>query len=122
MGPTVYQLVPGSLIAKLWFNAIFPPPLESEKAEIEGSEYDLVLKDQVNNAVFSNLMVVATSLAIGLMFGFAVVELFSFIWSKLVCKDIDSFSESMRFRFNNKKDRLNMNYVNAEDDPESDDE
>lgn len=120
--PTVYQLVPGSLIAKLWFNAIFPPPLESEIAEIGGSEFDLVLKDQVNNAVFSNLMVVATSLAIGLMFGFAVVALFSFIWSKLVCKDMSNFSESMRFRIDNKKDRLNMNYVNAEDDPESDDE
>ena len=27
--PTVYQLVPGSLIARLWFNAIFPPkPIE----------------------------------------------------------------------------------------------
>lgn len=120
--PTVYQLVPGSLIAKLWFNAIFPPPLESKIEEIEGSEFDLVLKDQVNNAVFSNLMVVATSLAIGLMFGFAVVELFSFIWSKLVCKDMSNFSESMRFRIDNKKDRLNMNYVNAEDDPESDNE
>ena len=25
--PAVYQLVPGSMIAKLWFNSIFPPPL-----------------------------------------------------------------------------------------------
>lgn len=28
--PAVYQLVPGSMIAKLWFNTLFPPDVNSE--------------------------------------------------------------------------------------------
>ena len=27
--PALYQLVPGSMVAKLWFNSIFPPPLHT---------------------------------------------------------------------------------------------
>ena len=59
--PAVYQLVPGSMIAKLWFNSLFPP-------SISQSDYE------VQNNVFSNLMVISTSLAIGLVLGIAVAR------------------------------------------------
>lgn len=54
--PAVYQLVPGSIIAKLWFESIFPP------------------LDDTGDNVFSALMVISTSLAVGLLVGFAVVR------------------------------------------------
>eukprot|EP00937_MAST-01D_sp_MAST-1D-sp2_P002305 g2305.t1 len=54
--PAVYQLVPGSMIAKMWFQILLPP------AEGEAS-------------VFSNLMVISASLAVGLIVGFAAVRL-----------------------------------------------
>ena len=44
--PAVYQLVPGSMIAKLWFSIIYPPELMVE----EGSYV-------LQNNVFSDLMV-----------------------------------------------------------------
>ena len=61
--PAVYQLVPGSMIAKLWFSIIYPPEL----AVVEGSYV-------LQNNVFSDLMVTATSLALGLILGFVVVR------------------------------------------------
>ena len=61
--PAVYQLVPGSMIAKLWFSIIYPPELMVE----EGSYV-------LQNNVFSDLMVTATSLALGLILGFVVVR------------------------------------------------
>mmetsp|Transcript_46873 Transcript_46873/g.141996 ORF Transcript_46873/g.141996 Transcript_46873/m.141996 type:complete len:350 (-) Transcript_46873:113-1162(-) len=69
--PAVYQLVPGSMLAKLWFNIIFPPQPEDTGA----------------NNIFAELMVVATSLALGLIIGFAFVQCFEQImlslpWSK----------------------------------------
>jgi len=74
--PAVYQLVPGSMIAKLWFNSLFPP--SSDQADYE-----------VQNNVFSNLMVISTSLAIGLILGIAicrtVVNLSSCIATKCCC-------------------------------------
>ena len=60
--PAVYQLVPGAMIAKLWFNSLFPPVND-------GSE-NFAAQDNV----FSNLMVISTSLAIGLLLGFAFVR------------------------------------------------
>eukprot|EP00957_Ditylum_brightwellii_P119443 9112792-Ditylum_brightwellii.AAC.1 len=38
--PTVYQLVPGSLIARLWFNVIFPSLLDSENMTIANKMID----------------------------------------------------------------------------------
>merc|ERR1712183_201046 len=58
--PAVYQLVPGSIIAKLWFHSIFPPP------------------DDSTESTFSMLMVISVSLALGLIVGLAVVQ--SFYW------------------------------------------
>ncbi len=80
--PTVYQLVPGSLIARLWFNAVFPPPLIEESrsvvdeggVEVDNLTYKTVSPDQLQEAVFQSLMVVSASLAIGLLVGFGVVN------------------------------------------------
>ena len=73
--PAVYQLVPGSIIAKLWFNAIFPPInveivastiLNSEEMCFPGTgqcntqPYDgisnLKVPQDSSESVFSNLM------------------------------------------------------------------
>ena len=121
--PTVYQLVPGSLIAKLWFNAIFPPPLDVEILPIEGTDYTYksVTPDQLQGAVFQNLMVVAVSLAIGLLLGFGFVEATSFILKKAFCSMSKSKATgSIRDALTRKKSRRNFNYTVAEDDPESD--
>jgi len=57
--PTVYQLVPGSLIARLWFNYILPDPNEED-------------------SVIAGLMTTASSLAVGLISGFGFVQLIYF--------------------------------------------
>ena len=62
--PAVYQLVPGSMIAKLWFSIIYPPEL----AVVEGSYV-------LQNNVFSDLMVTATSLALGLILGLSLIHI-----------------------------------------------
>ena len=59
--PALYQLVPGSMIAKLWFTTIFPP----------SATYDA---NADYSDVFSNLMVISTSLAIGTILGFVFVR------------------------------------------------
>ena len=79
--PAVYQLVPGSMIAKLWFNSIFPPPLETQQViNITNTTNGTIVLDSVHENyeaqanVFSNLMVISTSLALGLLVGFAIVD------------------------------------------------
>ena len=57
--PAVYQLVPGSMIARFWFEAIIPP-------QTEGS----------NDNMFAGLMVTSLSLALGLVLGDAIVVAF----------------------------------------------
>jgi len=122
--PTVYQLVPGSLIAKLWFNAIFPPSLESEEVEIgdTGSTYTLVKPDQIQDTVFESLMVVSTSLALGLLVGFGVVSASAFIFHKLFCWPEPKYkrTESMRSRYKRKTTRRNFDITRKEDDPAED--
>uniref|UniRef100_A0A7S2YE62 Threonine/serine exporter-like N-terminal domain-containing protein n=1 Tax=Entomoneis paludosa TaxID=265537 RepID=A0A7S2YE62_9STRA len=87
--PTVYQLVPGSLIARLWFNAIFPPPLieEDQTLNIDGRNfsYRTFRPDVVQESVFQVLMVVATSLALGLLLGLGVVQILMFAWRTIFC-------------------------------------
>ena len=79
--PAVYQLVPGSMIAKLWFNSIFPPPLDLSKLD----ENDPKIYN--DNDVFSNLMVISTSLALGLVLGFVAVRIGArfFFWLCCCC-------------------------------------
>ena len=90
--PAVYQLVPGSMIAKMWFSAIFPPPLlESEQnIEIEGKNYTYTQYelDSAQDNIFSNLMVISTSLALGLILGFALVQAFETLFCGCgICED-----------------------------------
>jgi len=69
--PAVYQLVPGSMIAKMWFNIIIPPPVGEE-----GSQDNM----------FGGLMVTAISLALGLIVGDAIVLTSVFVFRKLGLK------------------------------------
>mmetsp|Transcript_1992 Transcript_1992/g.4201 ORF Transcript_1992/g.4201 Transcript_1992/m.4201 type:complete len:681 (-) Transcript_1992:154-2196(-) len=106
--PAVYQLVPGSVIAKFWFAAIFPPVQD-------GTENSEQKPDGTQDSVFSNLMgkkqfifqniifflqsmlitshttiarnnlpmsnkVISASLSLGLIFGFALVQ--DFIYAR----------------------------------------
>lgn len=62
--PAVYQLVPGSMIARMWFNTIIPPA--------DGSDEN----------TFAGLMVTSISLALGLIIGEAIVEIIVGIFNK----------------------------------------
>ena len=63
--PAVYQLVPGSIIAKLWFGAIFfENPYSNEGDDNQASQA----------SVFANLMVISTSIALGLIIGFCLFQ------------------------------------------------
>ena len=75
--PAVYQLVPGSMIAKLWYNAVFPPPLETEEKYIGDTNipYEDTHANPTADDVFYGLWVISTSLALGLLLGFAIVQL-----------------------------------------------
>merc|ERR1712176_887939 len=75
--PAVYQLVPGSQIANLWFSTIFPFDIKLiRQATI--AKYPQFVQLLLNydssesGEVFSLLMVISTSLALGLLIGFAV--------------------------------------------------
>ena len=82
--PAAYMLVPGSMIAKMWFNIIFPP-IEFSIVEVNSTITDYP-KQQFDN-VFSNLMVISTSLALGLILGFAVVQIgYQMICAFCCCK------------------------------------
>lgn len=125
--PTVYQLVPGSVIARMWFNAIFPPELETNERyiDIDGTDYvyETVSPNQLQEAVFQNLMVIATSLAVGLLIGFAVVKGAKKVIRLICCckaRGVKDASESFKDRRNCRSD---IDYFNAgeefEDDPEA---
>jgi len=62
--PAVYQLVPGSMIANLWFGSIFQDP-ENSSSE---------------NDVFSTLMVTAVSLALGLALGSGIFQILESVY------------------------------------------
>ncbi len=69
--PAVYQLVPGSIIAKLWFGAIFfENPYLNEGDENQDSQ----------SSVFANLMVISTSIALGLIIGFCLFQSVVFVF------------------------------------------
>lgn len=64
------EQVPGSIIARLWFNSIFPP--------LNIGEID---------SVFSNLMVISASLSLGLIIGFVTVQCVGSLFWNLLCGD-----------------------------------
>lgn len=78
--PAVYQLVPGSKIATMWFNSIFPPKLTDPLTGEINPKYD----QQVN--VFADMMVISGSLALGLLLGFGIVLLLKNIITVIVGK------------------------------------
>ena len=86
--PAAYMLVPGSMIAKMWFNTIFPPINEIGIVEVNSTITEVKYVQQFDN-VFSNLMVISGSLALGLILGFAVVQLsYKLISSICACSKV----------------------------------
>lgn len=121
--PTVYQLVPGSIIARLWFNAIFPPPLIVEDATIEGTDlkYTTFKPDQIQESVFQNLMVIATSLALGLLLGLGLVQVLRVFWLQISCCDSRSDkTKSERLELHRKDDLMGVMNEAYDDDPDED--
>jgi len=121
--PTVYQLVPGSIIARLWFNAIFPPPLIVEDATIEGTDlvYTTFKPDQIQESVFQNLMVIATSLALGLLLGLGLVQVLRVLWLQISCCDSRSEkTKSERLELHRKDDLMGVMNEAYDDDPDED--
>lgn len=103
--PAVYQLVPGSVIAKLWFASIFPPSPDDPN----GTSTD---------SVFSNLMVVSVSLALGLIFGFAIVQ--TVVWVVGKCNPRESESkEKTRLMRQEMMEGMYTSPETPEDDPAS---
>lgn len=131
--PAVYQLVPGSMIAKLWFNSIFPPPLLEEEHIIplpDGSNITIPYfqVDSAQDNIFSNLMVIATSLALGLMMGFALVAFFEAVFCGC-CSDTvtdiyggGNSNEKVERALNLKKNIRTGMYTADDDDPTDGDE
>ena len=123
--PAVYQLVPGSLIARLWFNAVFPPPSVETKRSVGDVIYIDTTPNPATDDVFYGLMVTSTSLALGLLLGFAFVSAFGRVFSTLTSmfskKGItdeeqeteDARVERLRFR-----QQGALNVVTESDDPD----
>lgn len=95
--PTVYQLVPGSLIARLWYNSIFPPPYLAETLSVTdlngtdvGFTYVSWTPDQAQEGVFSALMVIATSLALGLVLGIGVQSVVASVFRRTLLACIET--------------------------------
>jgi len=119
--PTVYQLVPGSLIAKLWFNSVFPVPLLQTELEIENSGGLKYLSSSLNetSAVFADLLVTATTLALGLLVGLAIVTTFTFFIGVITCGNAN-ITDSVRETYARRKTRFGIMGSNPEDDPDDD--
>lgn len=161
--PALYQLVPGSMIAKLWFNYIFPPRLVRNEAPIDGSEAlldalsqllnatgtqlenstqgntvdveqqlsDFMLPtnlqvttysiDEAANNVFAGLMVISTSLALGLIFGFAVVQMIQDSLAVMFCGRFDDKlkTDEQRKRAESRRAGMYSAPQNKDDDPDT---
>ena len=96
--PALYQLVPGSLISKLWFDSIFPPQLATAEQD-----------------VFSSLMVTSISLALGLIIGLAAVQTFSSIFWYV--SGLDNKSRDERKRSNEMMTGMVSAPITLNDDP-----
>ena len=83
--PAVYQLVPGSMIARMWFNTIIPPSGPNA----------------TDDNTFAGLMVTSISLALGLIVGEAIVEIVSGILS--LCRKKKEAKSGLKRRKEEKK-------------------
>ena len=122
--PAVYQLVPGSIIARLWFNSLFPPPLIEESVAIPGQNFTLTTYqlDANQENVFSALMVVSASLALGLILGFALVSFFEFIFCRCADDTITDIYGGGGGKRSRARDRRAGMYTAEDDDPTDDDD
>lgn len=130
--PTVYQLVPGSLIALLWYNAVFPPPLIETRRIIPALNVTYIdfSSNPRGDDVFYGLFVISTSLALGLLLGFAIVSEVSprlrFIFSRFAwCQPPSDRTEEEKKREEERVERLRFRQqgitnVVATDDPSDD--
>ena len=118
MMPALYQLVPGSMIAKLWFNYIFPPRLIETQQSIEGTDFTFTTYeiDEAANNVFAGLMIISTSLALGLVVGFALVQVFEAV---LVCFPSSHESEEKMARAKSRRAGMYSAPVSKDDNPAS---
>lgn len=120
--PALYQMVPGSMIAKLWFNYIFPPPLIETTQEIPGVNFELTTYqiDEAANNVFAGLMTISTSLALGLIFGFATVQFLEFCWGLVACQgNTDKSTLESRRRAQGRRTGMYQMGSDKMDDPDS---
>mmetsp|Transcript_26627 Transcript_26627/g.63859 ORF Transcript_26627/g.63859 Transcript_26627/m.63859 type:complete len:653 (+) Transcript_26627:35-1993(+) len=123
--PAVYQLVPGSIIARLWFHSIFPPEeagtLATNITENDNGKADnLEVPMTSQESVFSNLMVISTSLALGLIFGFSIVQLFSSTFGRLAMSCSSVENEKIienRKRMNHRMEGMYTAQTSPDDDP-----
>lgn len=106
--PAVYQLVPGSVIAKFWFVSIFP--------EEPGSD-----STNTKESVFANLMVISTSLALGLIFGFAIVQTNTYFYGRVTesCFKVSDEAIELRKRRQNTMEGMYTAGESPDDDPEA---
>ena len=110
--PAVYQLVPGSLIARLWYNAVFPPPLIETNSTIPGTEYTYIdaAANPAADDVFYGLFVISTSLALGLLLGFAMVQVLArvlrSVLSMFACFQRKNQTEAEEQRENERLERM----------------
>mmetsp|Transcript_10559 Transcript_10559/g.23382 ORF Transcript_10559/g.23382 Transcript_10559/m.23382 type:complete len:633 (-) Transcript_10559:58-1956(-) len=113
--PAVYQLVPGSIIARMWFHSIFPSPPQEI---VLGTTEVLKVPQTTQESVFSNLMVISTSLALGLILGFALVQICSFSLNRLTESCSKESDEKIEIRKRRQKMMEGM-YTSPDDDPRS---
>merc|ERR1712232_1207221 len=111
--PTVYQMVPGGVIAKLWFNTIFPPPLLETQERIPGTEITVTHYkiDSVETDVFGDLMAIAVSLALGLLGGFALWDLLKKCFNACFGRDTSSHGEDEEHNLGKSELKSNMMQV-----------
>ena len=123
MMPALYQLVPGSMIAKFWFGLIFPPPLGETIVfipEINTNITTYTNIDRMNDNVFGGLMVISTSLALGLMIGFAIVEIFEDTVAILGCfKPVKHMTPEKSRHAKDRRTGMYSSAVEKEDNPKS---
>jgi hypothetical protein len=117
--PALYQLVPGSMIARLWFSSIYPPPLKEEERFVPGTNtsYMVWSLDQEKDGIFSNLMVISASLALGLIIGFAIVQTFGVIWNSLFGPKLSDVSEAEAEQMQRERERYGGVYQVPDNDP-----
>jgi len=168
--PAVYQLVPGSIIARMWFNSIFPPlpfRLQAEKVlnseatyrqncqvmdnseiQCEDTKQSLLnVPQDSQDSVFSNLMgklskwsdctllvfnilhspachlypytVISTSLSLGLIFGFAICQIYTFFVGKFTEYYETDEQIALRKRRQDLMEGMYTQTTSPADDPES---